>query len=97
MISSGPGRAVGPPPQALDPPMTTLMAPLQVCTLNKWGCSWNTIYATLIIKKTTTLSLMDKLTPKTHHSLHTVPINIDIFRVYSTVCKQNSFEFLCEF
>lgn len=51
MIFSGPGRAVGPPPQALDPPMTTLMAPLQVCTLNKWGCSWNTKYATLMIKK----------------------------------------------
>lgn len=51
MISSGPGRAVGPPPQARDPPMTTPMEPLQVCTLNKWWCWRNTKYSTLIIKK----------------------------------------------
>lgn len=63
MISSGPGRAVGPPPQARDPPMTTPMAPLQVCTLNKWWCCRNTKYSTLIIKKKYIIldGLMDSL------------------------------------
>lgn len=40
---------------------------------------------------------MDKLTPKTHHSLHTVPINIDIFRVYSTAVNKIHLNFCVNF
>lgn len=40
---------------------------------------------------------MDRLTPKKHHSLHTVPINIDIFRVYSAVVNKIHLNFCVNF